>query len=169
MKHIKFFVIIIFIYGCTSLYSQNRWSSKYVFYGKNGKLEYLPDSLGNIIPDFSHVGYKYGDEAIPNVPVKATVEPVDGDALSVIQAAIESLYDTDPDENGFRGAVLIKSGTYEVDGIITINQSGIVLRGEGNTEQGTRIIATGLIQRPLIQVGVPSSLNIELASMVNIY
>jgi hypothetical protein len=168
MKHIKLFVIIIFFYGCTSLYSQNRWSSKYVFYGKNGKLEYLPDSLGNIIPDFSHVGYKYGDEAIPNVPVKATVEPVDGDALSVIQAAIESLYDTDPDENGFRGAVLIKSGTYEVDGIITINQSGIVLRGEGNTEQGTRIIATGLVKRPLIQVGVPSSLNIELASIVNI-
>jgi len=168
MKNISIIITISFLYACTSLQSQVRWSTKYVFYGKNGKLEYLPDPLGNIIPDFSHVGYKYGEEAIPDVTVKAIVEPVEGDALSSIMSAIESLYNVEPDENGFRGSVLIKSGTYEVDGIITINQSGIVLRGEGDNEQGTRIIATGRVQRPLIQIGGSSSLSIEHGSMVNI-
>ncbi len=168
MKKICIFLTIIFLLSGISIQSQIRWSSKYVFYGKNGKLEYLPDSLGNIIPDFSHVGYMFGDEAIPDVPVKAIVEPMEGDALSAIMSAIESLYNVEPDENGFRGAVLIKSGTYEVDGIITINRSGIVLRGEGENEQGTRIIATGRIQRPLIQIGGSSSLSIDHGSMVNI-
>jgi len=167
----KSFCVIISFCVCfvsISLIAQNRWSSKHVFYGKNGKLEYLPDSLGNIIPDFSQVGYMFGDEAIPDVPVKATVEPVQGNAYSAIQTAIESLYDLESDENGFRGAVLIKSGTYEVDGIITINQSGILLRGEGDNEQGTRIIATGRIKRPLIQVGGSSNLDIDHGSMANI-
>jgi hypothetical protein len=44
------------------------------------------------------------------------------------------------DANGFRGAVLLKKGVYEVNGSIVIEKSGIVIRGEGSTATGGTII-----------------------------
>ncbi len=148
--------------------SQLRWSSEHVFFGEHGKLQYTPDSMGNIIPDFSHVGYMYGDEPIPNIPKVLIISPVDGDDGASIQAAIESLYDREPGADGFRGAILLKKGTYEVGGSILINRSGIVLRGEGDSEDGTVIIATGKGQRTLIRIGTGSSLIVDHSSAVNI-
>lgn len=46
------------------------------------------------------------------------------------------------DENGFRGAVLLKKGTYRVANMLTMNKSGVVLRGEGDGEDGTILIAS---------------------------
>jgi hypothetical protein len=148
--------------------SQLRWSSEYVYFGEQGKLQYTPDSLGNVIPDFSHVGYMYGDEPIPDIPALVEISPVEGDDGASIQAAIESLYEMDPGPDGFRGAVLLKKGTYEVGGSILINRSGIILRGEGDGEDGTVIIATGKGQRTLIRIGTGSSLVVNHASAINI-
>jgi hypothetical protein len=168
MKKTVALLLLISILAISSMMGQERWSSKHVFYGKNGKLEYKPDSLGNTIPDFSHVGYQYGDVPLPNVPVEVVISPGEGDDLTTIQNAIESLYNQPLDENGFRGAVLLSAGTYEVSGIIRINQSGIILRGEGEHEQGTRIIATGQDVRPLIELGGDGGLDIVGTSAVNI-
>lgn len=49
------------------------WQSEYGYYGKDGRLQYAPDEQGNILPDFSHVRYRYGDTPIPDVPVVLTL------------------------------------------------------------------------------------------------
>ncbi len=149
-------------------FAQENWSPDHVYYGKNGALSYGSDDKGNIIPDFSHVGYQYGDDSIPDVPVKIELIPVDGDDGSSIQAAIDLVEALAPDENGFRGAVLIKKGTYEVSGQIKINASGVVLRGEGQSDSGTVIIATGTSDRDLIRIDNGSDRDIDNASKVSI-
>jgi hypothetical protein len=91
--------------------------------------------------------------ALPTVPVKATVTPVTGDAGSTIQAAIDQVSGMTPDPTtGFRGAVLLKAGTYHVAGSLTIKTSGVVLRGEGDGPTGTTLHATGTTQHAVIAV-----------------
>src|SRR4051812_36781983 len=51
------------------------WQSKFVHVNQNGSLEYFPDEKGDVLPDFSRVGYYGGDRAIPDVPVVKTIEP----------------------------------------------------------------------------------------------
>lgn len=148
--------------------AQENWSPEHVFYGKGGKLTYTPDEQGNIIPDFSHVGYRYGDAPIPDIKAIVEVLPVDGDDGATIQAAINSLYNVTPDENGFRGAVLLKSGVYQVAGQIRISASGIVLRGEGDSEDGTVIIAEGTSTRELIKIDNGASRSVNSSSRVTI-
>ena len=101
------------------------------------------DNAVNTVPDFSMAGYGGGGVAIPTVAVKATVNPARGDDATRIQAAIDQVSALPVDENGFRGAVLLKKGTYQVAGTLNITTSGVVLRGEGQAEGGTKIIATG--------------------------
>lgn len=119
--------------------------------GENGKLEYLSDSLGNRIPDFSFCGYRASEAAIPLVPVKVIVEPMAGDATASIQKAIDFVASLGLDENGFRGAILLKKGVYRVSGRFLINTSGIVIRGEGYRPGETKIIADGLSRETLFR------------------
>src|SRR5690606_24640145 len=90
------------------------------FLGPDGRLEYAPDYLGNRIPDYSHAGYRGGGVPIPDVPVVRVLEPVPGDNTARIQAAINELAAMPLDENGFRGAILLKRGTYEIAGTLHI-------------------------------------------------
>lgn len=141
----------MFLLGNTLLHAQQVFNSKYV--SVNGsRLAYHPDEQGNIIPDFSKVGYLKG-RAIPDIRIVSVVHP--DDALTgqeVIQRAIDEVAQLSMDKNGFRGAILLKAGVYKVPDAIRINHSGIVLRGEGVHEGGTVIIATGNQQRDLVQV-----------------
>src|SRR5678815_3125386 len=98
-----------------------------VFPGIDGKLVYIADSLGNKIPDFSNAGYKGGGVPIPYVPVKATVWPIAGDNADKVQKAIDSVSALPPDAYGFRGAVLLKMGFYQLDKPLYIRSSGVVL------------------------------------------
>ena len=111
-----------------------------VYPGTDGRLVYVADSLGNKIPDFSNAGYKGGGVAIPYVAVKETVWPVLGDNSANIQAAIDRVSALPPDASGFRGAVLLRMGTYELENPVTIKASGVVLRGEGMSDIGTILI-----------------------------
>jgi hypothetical protein len=108
-----------------------------VYPGVDGKLVYVADSAGNRIPDFSNAGYKGGGVRIPHVPVKKTVWPVPGDNSAVIQSAIDEISALPPDASGFRGAVLLKMGSYVLDKPLYIIASGVVLRGEGMSDIGT--------------------------------
>ncbi len=158
MTKITRFILVAGIVACQvmppGLSAQDmKWSPEHVYYGSGGKLVYTPDAQGNTIPDFSHVGYMYGDEAIPDVPTVVEVHPVDGDDGATIQAAVNQVASMNPDSNGFRGAVLLKRGTYQVSGQIFIQASGIVLRGEGMTDEGTVVIAAGTGKRDFIVIG----------------
>jgi hypothetical protein len=127
--------------------------SKYISLGKDGSLIYHPDENGNIIPDFSRVGYHQGDQDIPFVAVVKTISPAtSGSSQELIQAAIDEVSNLNPDMNGFRGAILLKKGTYLIPGTIKISKGGIVIRGEGDDASGTKLIASGKGKRSLILV-----------------
>ncbi len=136
-------------------------TSSLVSVGSNERLAYTTDSKGNKIPDYSAVGYMNGEAAIPIVAVVKTVSPVPGDNLVNVQNAIDYVATLPLKANGFRGAILFKSGTYNISNSIMINASGIVLRGEGFTGTGTIFKATKTAQHTLINfVGATGTSNI---------
>lgn len=127
----------------------NAQTSSLVSIGTNGKLVYTPDSKGNVIPDFSGVGYMNSESSIPTVAVVKTVNALVGDNWTNVQNAINEVAALPLDSNGFRGAILFKSGTYELGNTINITASGIVLRGEGFDGSGTNFMATKKSQHTL--------------------
>ncbi len=139
--------------------AQPRGQSEWAWVGDDGKLQYKQTPRGDRIPDFSHAGYGGGGVALPEVPVAITLEPEPGDATERLQAAIDDLGEQPLDEQGFRGAILLKAGQYELAGPIYLRHSGIVLRGEGDGVAGTTIRATGTSESfwsRLIDVGAES-------------
>lgn len=127
--------------------------STWAFPGSSGRILMQPDALGNRILDYSAVGYQNGTVPIPDVPVKITISPVAGDDGPSIQGAINVVAALPLDTNGFRGAVLLNAGEYDIAGSVRINASGIVLRGVGQGTNGTVLRATGTNQRTLVIVG----------------
>jgi hypothetical protein len=128
-------------------------SGDWVYLNEDGVLVYRKDASGNRIPDFSRVGYRGGEAPIPTIGVAVVVEPIEVDASMLIQSAIDQVSKLPMDANGFRGAVLLRKGRYEVGQNIRIRHSGIVLRGEGQDEQsGTVLVATGNQKRNVIQI-----------------
>ncbi|WP_207955416.1 DUF6298 domain-containing protein [Segetibacter sp. 3557_3] len=119
---------------------------------KAGRLIYTPDSLGNRIPDFSYAGYKASNQAIPTVPVKVFVPLKAGDATVRIQAAIDYVASLPADQSGFKGAVLLDKGTYQVNGGLQIRSSGVVLRGSGMGANGTILFGAGDDRETLITI-----------------
>jgi hypothetical protein len=135
-----------------------------VYPGSDGKLVYVADSLGNKIPDFSNAGYKGGGVSIPYVAIKETVWPVPGDNSDNIQAALDRVSALPPDATGFRGAVFLKMGTYELEKPINIKASGVVLRGEGMSDIGTILIGKVSKEKPSSSFGRSPLININGAS-----
>ncbi|RYG20467.1 MAG: pectate lyase, partial [Chitinophagaceae bacterium] len=148
-------LILFFILFSVSALAQTKKPvepPKPIFKGKDGKMQYTPDSLGNRIPDFSYAGYMGGDKAIPMASVKRVVPVQAGDATSRIQAALDEVAKLPIGKNGLRGAVLLEKGTYNVSGVLKINAAGVVLRGSGMAMGGTLIVASGLDRIGVIRV-----------------
>lgn len=126
--------------------------------GANGKLHYAIDRELNRIPDFSYAGYKGGGVELPFLSIVKVIAPVSGDNTQNVQSAIDEIAARKPDQNGFRGALLLQPGLYPISGSLVINASGIVLRGSGsadNPKSNTIIFGTGdePHQRTLITAG----------------
>jgi hypothetical protein len=121
--------------------------SQWVYPGAKGRLQYAADARGNRIMDFSHAGYKGGGVRIPDVRAARTVKPAEGDNTAQIQAAIDDVSTRAPDAHGFRGAVLLEQGTYDVAASLRIAASGVVLRGSGSGVNGTVLRVTGAPHR----------------------
>ena len=139
------YLLLLSSFAILAFTFDQRWESQFVKISKNGKLEYKPDERGNIIPDFSRVGYYGGDRKIPLVPVVVTVKHSEKENhQDDIQAAIDQLAKKPMDANGFRGTVLLEKGIYKIPGTIVISASGIVLRGAGDSldRSGTTLIST---------------------------
>jgi hypothetical protein len=117
-------------------------TSQWAYADAKGKLVYKTLKDGDKIMDFSYAGYMGGGVSIPQVPVKITLSPISGDNSTAIQQAIDEVSKMKL-VNGFRGAVLLKPGTYDCENTLTINASGVVLRGSGAGEKGTILNLTG--------------------------
>lgn len=146
------FLFLFSVILCQQAGSQAQKQAKPIppLYFDKGKLIYTPDSLNNRIPDFSYCGYKASEQAIPNVPVKVVVPVTKGDATLRIQSALDYVTALPVDENGFRGAVLLQKGVYEVFGQLRITASGVVLRGSGIN--ATTITGAGTGRLALIKI-----------------
>ena len=126
--------------------------SSYVFPGDTGRLLHYSRPSGDRVPNFSAVGYRYGDQSIPAVPTSITVSPSGGDDTDEIQAAINAVAMLPLDSDGFRGAVQLSPGEFLIRSSINIRDSGVVLRGSGNSDTGTVLRATGTSQRSVVNV-----------------
>ena len=147
-------ICLLFLF-CHLLYSQT-WQSSIVFFGSNGKLNYVRDNEQNRVIDFSSAGYKNSSQNLPNnTNIITTIEPSSGDKTAQINAAIQAGALLNVDSNGIRGVILLKAGNYEINGTLLLNVSGVILRGEGSGTNGTVLIATGNTpnQRTVINVG----------------
>ena len=142
----RYLLVLFFIAGCLLYISAQ--TSTLISIDANGKLTYTADEKGNVIPDFSGVGYQNSEKPIPFVPVVKTVNAVAGDNVANVQNAINEVAAM-PLVNGIRGAILFKAGTYAMNKAINVNASGIVLRGEG---LATNFRATGTVQYDLINI-----------------
>ncbi len=132
------------------------WTSSKVQYDVSGRLFYPADEQGNRIPDFSHAGYKGGGVPLPTVPVVLTISPVDGDDTASIQAAVDAVGAMPVLADGYRGAVLLTAGVYDVAGTIRMNKSGVVLSGVGDGDDpasNTILRRTGTSQAHVIKAG----------------
>jgi hypothetical protein len=115
-------------------------------------LQYTGDERGNRVPDFSYCGFGASEEEIPVVPVRLVIPVPDGDATELLQSAIDHLSSLPVGENGFRGTILLRRGTYRLSGRLRISASGIVIRGSGMGEDGTVLIAEGTERMTLIRI-----------------
>src|SRR5438132_233963 len=75
-------------------------------------------------------------------PAAKRLDPPAGAATAAIQGALDAVAQK-PLMNGFRGAVLLKPGMFQVSGQLNITASGVVLRGSGSGMGGTEIHMTG--------------------------
>lgn len=136
----------------------------------NNKLIYHADSLGNIIPDFSRVGYHHGDVPIPSLPTTMTISPITGDNTAHIQQAIDQLAKKNADDQGHRGTLLLKKGIYRVESTIAIKTGGIIIRGEGSEPHETCIIGTSPHRYPIFLiegVGLPQKVEASQTSITD--
>ena len=155
----------------TALNSYSQVESTLVYPGTDGKLVYTKyankneTNEDNTLPDFSNVGYMDGAVGVPvgEVPVKITLNPnPSGEDRTRIQNAIDDVCNMPLDANGFRGAVLLKKGTYRLnDGTIPVLTdgmgyalriwaSGVVLRGEGQGADGTILYSDFALNHTMI-------------------
>ena len=149
-------ILIFILFWSFHSYGQN---SSQLIYLDQGELTYVPFAMTgqtnevNIIPDFSFAGFMGGGVALPtNIPVKQTIEPEEGDDARRIQDAINLVEALEPDQNGFRGVILIKAGHYSLDNILAIRKSGVVLKGEGQGLNGTVLHANPRVNHNVISI-----------------
>ena len=152
MKNNNLLSILFLFFVVLPVSAQKADKQVWLSYGQQKQLEYTKDASGNRIPDFSYCGYRSADVSIPDIPVKIIVPVTTEDATPLIQQALDHVASLPVGKDGFRGAVLLQQGEYKVSGQLKMNASGVVLRGYGVDEKGTRIIAAGKDRRTLIQV-----------------
>jgi hypothetical protein len=101
----------------------------------------LTDSKANYLPDFSYVGYHFGESQIPEVQgkiINATDYGVKAnDALDDSKALLKAVKAA----SAFEGNVILQlpAGRIILSEIVYIERSNFVLRGAGSDQKGTEI------------------------------
>lgn len=140
----------ILVFVALSVHGQEGQSP--IVLNETGELSYQKSPNGDRVLDFSYAGYQGGDKSIPAAEVEIYVPAKSGDATTRIQRAIDYVSKLPVNKNGLRGAVLLGEGDYGVLGTIRLHTSGVVLRGSGFGDKGTRILGLGTTRETLIQI-----------------
>jgi Family of unknown function (DUF6298)/Putative collagen-binding domain of a collagenase len=115
--------------------------------------------------DFSFAGYEAG-RSVPSVQGVLAVKPSGGDDTALLQGALDRVASMAVGADGFRGAVVLSSGRFRVEGQLHMRASGVVLRGAGRGANGTVIVAEGIGRRTLIEVGAEKIVALDSATEV---
>jgi hypothetical protein len=142
--------------------ASNSGTSAWVHVDATGHLAYETMPRGDRIMDFSHAGYMGGGVALPVLPARKTVSPAGGtaDDTATIQAALDAVAAL-PLSAGLRGAVVLAPGAFNIRATLTINTSGVVLRGSGSGTGGTSLVMTGAT--PFLAITMSGSGSYETA------
>lgn len=135
------------------------WAALAAFWMATAAPAQTPDPLfGWHAPpiDFSYAGYRGGGVPLPHAPATIRVAPGPGDDTDRIMAAVSVVERLPETEDGRRGVVQLDAGEYEIAGQIRLGVGGVVLRGAGSDDAGTRLIATGHDRRALIRIDTPT-------------
>lgn len=144
-RQIVYYLIIFAVsFSLQAEYLSAQNNSNAVYYDGD-QLRYRIDSEKNRIPDYSHAGYKGGTEPLPVFETMITLQPSGGDDTYQIQSALNRVGQLPMNERGERGAVVLSPGVYHISSNISINRSGVVLRGagKGNDPSKNTIIRAG--------------------------
>lgn len=130
--------------SCSASGNQSPWVQC-----KNGQLGYATvNAGGDRIPDFSFAGYGGGGVNLPKPAVQLTLNPSGGDDTAAIQNAINTVGSLPLGSDGFRGAVLLGPGVFNVTGQLLMQASGVVLRGSG--QSATLLNVTSIPTTPTV-------------------
>lgn len=108
-------------------------------------LDYLKNPVKSILADFSFAGYHYGENAIPDLPVRVNVKDrgILPDTQKDLTQSIQKVIDEVGQSGG--GVIYFPKGRYCVNmdtmhvSFLTIDYDNVVLRGESNSPDGTVI------------------------------
>jgi hypothetical protein len=150
--------------------SSQRGRSALVVADESGRLVYRTYSArGDVLPDFSQCGFGGGGVPLPVAAAVVVVEArAEGDDTARIQAALNEVAARPLGADGLRGAVLLRRGRYRVSGMLQLQASGVVLRGESDETDGTVVVATTRKQQPLVRVGGPGGVREAVGSAVEV-
>ena len=95
---------------------------------------YNTDDKGNSVVDFSYCGYRNSNVPLPDVENAIYVPWAAGDNSIRIQQAIDYVSSLKSNKQGFKGAVLLGEGVFELENSLLIASSGIVLRGTNRSK-----------------------------------
>lgn len=101
---------------------------------QEGAIVYHSDSLGNRVIDFSYCGYRQSEVPIPTVEYRLFVPFQEEDASETIQKAIHYVESLPQNAEGFRGTILLDKGVFSLSRSLSIQATGVVLRGSGKGE-----------------------------------
>ncbi|MEO9474390.1 MAG: DUF6298 domain-containing protein [Cyclobacteriaceae bacterium] len=144
------FSIFFLLFTTFFIYNQSISQDRPPIYLQNGQLQYSSSENGDRVPDFSYAGYQASNTSIPTIPAAVFVSWKSGDQTVRIQKAIDHVSGLPVQANGFRGAVLLDKGEFELAEGLKICASGVVLRGNGVGE--TTLLGTGLDRTTVIRI-----------------
>jgi Domain of unknown function. len=116
----------------------------------NNRLIYNPDYKGNQLCNFSQVGFKQGNEEIPDIIVRvrlAALQNNEDDAWAHIQAAIDYVSNAPLNAAGYRGAILLENGVFRISRPLYVRESGVIIRGVGSGNI-SNVVGSGTSQDP---------------------
>jgi hypothetical protein len=135
---------------------------------KKDVITYSQDPKGNRILDFSYCGYKSSEQDIPDFKNIIFVPHIEGDATGIIQRAIDYVSALKPDKQGYRGAVLLDKGVFNLNKSLWIQASGVVLRGSNKHE--TILMKHGVDRSALLHIeGLNNQLIKDSLKLVSTY
>ncbi len=166
MNKLKFVLVAIFIFTLNCF--QPVKAQNFPLQVKDNKINYIKDAKGNRILDFSYCGYKSSEQDIPDVKNVIFVRHQDDDASEIIQRAINYVSSLKPDVYGFRGAVLLDKGVFNIGKSLWIHASGVVLRGSDKHE--TVLLKQGVDRSALLHVeGINNQVSKDSFKLISDY